>query len=80
MTDRKSPIPFDQNPIIAAKRVLKVIPDKYKPKMEWMLNDFQYKAPEQWEECWMRLNEYLTDILLDEQWKRDVVKAFRLEE
>lgn len=79
MTNKKYPIPFDQNPAIAANRVLRVIPERFAEPARKMASDFLCKTPEEWEECWMMLNEYLTDILMDEQWKKDVVKAFRLE-
>lgn len=73
-------IPFDLDPLLAAYKILNVIPDDYKPDIKRMIKRFQNRSEEQRPKCWLELNEFLCEILMDEQWKKDVIKAFRLED
>lgn len=52
-----------RHPGEVAEQIMEVVPKEYKGEFEWLANDFFYKAPEQWRECFGRLNVYCNIIL-----------------
>jgi len=45
-----------------AKQILEILPEEIKPKMDWILNDLIYKAPEE-KLAWLRLTSVVNEIV-----------------
>jgi hypothetical protein len=55
-----------RHPAIIAERIKQVIPqDQLKAIQycDWMINDFSYKAPEQFNECWTILSKWVSNYI-----------------
>jgi hypothetical protein len=70
-----------RDPIAVALEIKEVLPEDKKEHMDWCVEDFSYKAPEQIGFCFRRLYEVMlnNDILapiLTEEWQFKVASIF----
>jgi hypothetical protein len=63
-----------RHPGAVAMRIKEVVPEEHKPFLAQMAYDFSYKDPKQFKACWIELSTFCNEILLDEEWKKKMVK------
>jgi hypothetical protein len=56
-----------RSPISVAQQIKDVTPVKYHTDIDWYINDFSYKAPEQVGDCFRALTEFCWETLFNKQ-------------
>lgn len=62
-----------RHPTQVALNIADKVPKKYKVQLQNMANDFWYKAPEQFSDCFQTLSDFCNMLLLDKNWKLEMV-------
>lgn len=63
-----------RNPIEVCLQIMEIVPDDHKEIFKKLAYEFQYKAPEQENECWMELSCTCNNLLIADTWKKEMIE------